>query len=70
MNGHSSAVGGALLGPWGFVMGECFGWYKDIGATPSPFDCWVNLQNMQDFPLRMERQCKSAAEVIGRFLTC
>ena len=62
-NGHSTAIGGAILGPWGFVMGDCFGWYKDLGSTPSPFDCWNTLQNMQDLPLRVARQSENAYKV-------
>jgi len=67
INGHSTAVGGAILGPWGFVMADCFGWYKDLGATPSAFDCWNILQVMQDLPLRVSRQAASASE-LAQFL--
>ena len=34
INGHSTSVGGALLGPFRFMKDDLFPWYKDLGATP------------------------------------
>ena len=34
VNGHSTSIGGALLGPFRFMRTDFFPWYKDIGATP------------------------------------
>jgi methionine-gamma-lyase len=67
INGHSTSVGGALLGPFRFMKGDFFPWYKDVGATPSPFDSWLNSANVQSLATRQESECESA-ETIARFL--
>jgi len=67
INGHSTSVGGALLGPFRFMKTDFFPWYKDIGATPSPFDSWLNSANVQSLAVRQEAECESAEE-IARFL--
>jgi methionine-gamma-lyase len=68
INGHSTSVGGALLGPFRFMKSDFFPWYKDIGATPSPFDSWLNSSNVQSLAVRQDAECDSA-EAIARFLT-
>ena len=63
INGHSTSVGGALLGPFRFLREELFPWYKDLGATPSPFDSWLNGMTLQSLALRQQAACDSAAEI-------
>ncbi len=63
VNGHSTSVGGALLGPFRFLREELFPWYKDLGATPSPFDSWLNGMTLQSLALRQQAACDSAAEI-------
>jgi methionine-gamma-lyase len=63
VNGHSTSVAGALLGPFPFLKAELFGWYKDLGATPSPFDSWLNSMNIQSLPIRQEAASASALEI-------
>lgn len=63
INGHSTSVGGALLGPFRFMKAELFGWYKDLGATPSPFDSWLNAASVQTLAVRQREQCESAAAI-------
>lgn len=36
---------------------------RDVGACPSPFDCYMLRQSLMTLPLRMERHSKSALEV-------
>jgi methionine-gamma-lyase len=67
VNGHSMSVGGAVLGPKVHIAGELFGWYKDLGATPSPFDAWINSAMLQSLAVRQQRQCDTA-EGIAKFL--
>ncbi len=67
INGHSTSVGGALLGPFRFMKADFFSWYKDLGATPSPFDSWLNSANVQSLAVRQDAECESA-ELIARFL--
>lgn len=66
VNGHSTSVGGVVIGPWNFVGDHLFPVYKDHGPTPSPFDSWLNAQGVQTLHLRMERVCASALELARR----
>ena len=68
VNGHSTSVGGALLGPFRFMKTDFFPWYKDVGATPSPFDSWLNGMTVQSLAPR-EAQESETALAIARFLS-
>ncbi|MCC7539671.1 MAG: aminotransferase class I/II-fold pyridoxal phosphate-dependent enzyme [Deltaproteobacteria bacterium] len=67
VNGHSTSVGGAILGPFRFMKTDLFPWYKDLGATPSPFDSWLDAMTVQGLAIRQRAQSESAA-AIARFL--
>ena len=68
VNGHSSSIGGALLGPFRFMKADFFTWYKDVGATPSPFDSWLNGMTIQSLATRERQESETALE-IARFLS-
>ena len=63
VNGHSTSVGGAVLGPFRFMKETLFPWYKDLGATPSPFDSWLNSMTVQSLAARQQAQSETAATV-------
>jgi methionine-gamma-lyase len=63
VNGHSTSVGGALLGPFRFMKDELFAWYKDLGPTPSPFDSWLNGMTLQSLAVRQQQACDSASRI-------
>jgi methionine-gamma-lyase len=63
INGHSSSIGGALLGPFRYLRNDLFPWYKDLGATPSPFDSWLNSMTVQSLAVRQKAQSDSAATI-------
>jgi methionine-gamma-lyase len=65
INGHSTSVGGAVMGPFRFMREELFEWYKDLGATPSPFDSWLNSTAVQSLLIREKTQSESAALIAG-----
>jgi cystathionine gamma-lyase len=63
LGGHSDVVGGALVtdDP---VLDERFGFYQNsVGATPSPFDCFLVLRGTKTLPVRMDRHCENAHEL-------
>ena len=62
-NGRSVVVGGSVVGPHEFVRKHLFPMAKDIGATPSPFDSWLNAMNVQTLGRRMEIHCESAKKI-------
>lgn len=63
INGHSTSIAGALLGPFPMLKDDVFVWYKDLGATPSPFDSWLNAMTVQSLAVRQQAQCDSAARI-------
>ncbi len=63
LNGHSTSIGGAVLGPFPYLKTDFFPWYKDLGATPSPFDSWLNSMTIQSLAVRQEAQSESAAAI-------
>ena len=63
INGHSTSVAGAILGPFRFMKHGLFAWYKDLGATPSPFDSWLNAMSVQSLAVRQEAESASAARI-------
>lgn len=67
VNGHSSSIAGAVVGPFPFMREEMFHWYRDLGPSPSPFESWLNALCLQDLALRVDAQC-DGAEQVARFL--
>lgn len=68
INGHSSSIGGSVLGPFPFMCGEFFEMAKDLGPTPSPFDGWLNGLCIQTLPQRID-EAVTSAETIARWLS-
>ena len=65
INGHSDALGGAVLTnneEWNSKM--LFS-QKALGLQPSPFDTWLITRGVKTLPLRIEQQTKSA-EIISK----
>jgi len=63
LNGHSTALGGAVVSRhpefvnfWG-KLGQTA---MELGATPSPSDCWLTNLGLKSFALRMERHASNA----------
>ncbi|QKY19857.1 cystathionine gamma-synthase [Halolamina sp. CBA1230] len=63
LGGHSDVVGGALIvdDP---ELDDRIGFYQNsVGATPSPFDCFLVLRGTKTLPVRMDRHCENASEL-------
>ena len=63
LNGHSDAVGGALVTRDEALAEKLRFLQNALGAVPSPFDCYLVLRGLKTLPVRMERHCKNAAAV-------
>jgi len=63
VNGHSSSIAGASMGPYEFFSTDVFLAYKDFGPTPSPFDSWLNSLCIQDLGLRVQVQSETAVKI-------
>jgi len=60
LGGHSDVVGGALITD-DEELDEEIGFYQNsVGATPSPFDCFLVLRGTKTLPVRMDRHCENA----------
>lgn len=63
IDGHSVAVGGALVTRDEALLDRIRFIRKSTGAILAPFSAWVTLQGIKTLPLRLERQFQTAAEV-------
>lgn len=69
LNGHSSAVGGVLIGrDISFMKTTAQKFYKLLGASSSPFDAFLLMQGIKTLAVRMEKHC-SNAKIVAEFLT-
>jgi cystathionine gamma-synthase len=63
LGGHSDLVAGALVTD-DEELDDQFGFYQNsVGATPSPFDCFLVLRGTKTLGVRMDRHCETAAEL-------
>ncbi len=68
LNGHGSALGGAVVSTrLDWMRNELFAQLKLMGACPSPFDAWLLINGIKTLELRMERHCSNAA-ALAQFL--
>jgi methionine-gamma-lyase len=64
LNGHSTAIGGALLGRDLDVMkSKAFTVLKTLGGNANPFGAYLLVNGMKTLELRMERHCHNAMEI-------
>jgi cystathionine gamma-lyase len=60
LGGHSDLVAGALVTD-DEALDEQLGYYQNaVGATPSPFDCFLTLRGTKSLGPRMDRHCENA----------
>ena len=64
VNGHSTSIGGHVLGPFRFMATEFFTMAKDLGPTPSPMDSWLNALCVQTLPQRVDAACDNAEKLV------
>lgn len=63
LGGHSDLVAGALVTD-DADLDEQLGYYQNaVGATPSPFDCFLTLRGTKSLGPRMDRHCENAAKL-------
>jgi len=63
LGGHSDLVGGAVVTD-DQTLDERLGFQQNaVGATPSPFDCFLVLRGTKSLGPRMDRHCDNAARV-------
>jgi len=63
IDGHSVALGGAVVGRDGARLEDLRFVRKCTGSIQSPFNAWLTLQGLKTLPLRIRRQSESAAAI-------
>jgi cystathionine beta-lyase/cystathionine gamma-synthase len=69
IEGHSAALGGALLTRDEALLARLRFVRKSTGAIQTPFNAWITLQGLRTLPLRLRRQSETArmlAEALSR----
>lgn len=66
IEGHSTALGGALIARDAALLDELRFVRLCIGGIQNPFDAWLTLQGLKTLPIRLERQCATARHVAER----
>jgi methionine-gamma-lyase len=68
LNGHGTAIGGALLGKnVEFMETRMTKVHRLLGGNSNPFDAFLLTQGMKTLEVRMERHCANAMQV-AKFL--
>ena len=66
LNGHGTAIGGALTGrDIEFMNGPLTKVHRLMGGNSNPFDAFLLTLGMKTLELRMERHCHNAMELAG-----
>ncbi len=63
INGHGTTVGGLVTTIDEAYKNAVFTVLADVGASPSPFDCFLINQGLKTLPLRMKQHCSNAMAV-------
>ncbi len=63
INGHSDALGGAVLTNDKNWQDRMIFSQKSLGLQPSPFDCWLITRGVKTLKLRLKQQVKNASEI-------
>ena len=63
LNGHSDVIMGAVCCSDPALAEEFKAMQRNLGAVPSPMDCFLALRGVKTLHLRMEQHCRSAMRV-------
>lgn len=64
IGGHSDVVGG-FVATNSEVLAEDLVYIQNaVGAIPSPFDCYLALRGLKTLPVRMDRHCENAQQIV------
>lgn len=63
INGHGDAMGGAVVGARTLVDQIKLGAMHPIGGAIAPFNAWLIMRGSVTLPLRLRRQCETAAAI-------
>ena len=67
IEGHNSAVGGALVTNDAQLLDRCRFLRKSLGTIAAPFDAWLTLRGVRTLPLRIKQHSRHA-QIIAEWL--
>ncbi|HEX8104862.1 MAG TPA: PLP-dependent transferase [Solirubrobacteraceae bacterium] len=62
LSGHADVIGGCVAGSEAAIR-SIKALARQIGTVQSPFDAWLTLRGLPTLPLRLARQCTTAARL-------
>lgn len=63
INGHGDAMGGAVIGARTLIDQIKLGPMHHVGGAIAPFNAWLIMRGSVTLPLRLRRQCDTAAAI-------
>ncbi|SHG39562.1 methionine gamma-lyase [Ornithinibacillus halophilus] len=69
IGGHGDVIAGLVVGKKDFLDEVAMTTQKDIGGVISPFDAWLLLRGLKTLPIRLDRHCDNAEEIVKRLKT-
>lgn len=66
IGGHGDVIAGLAVGKKELLDEIAMTTLKDIGGVIAPFDAWLLLRGLKTLPVRMERHCTNAEEIVRR----
>lgn len=67
LGGHSDLLGGAAISRTAELAERIRNRQYNLGAVPSPFDCWLLIRGIRTLALRMRQHCENA-QAVAEFL--
>ena len=65
IGGHSDVVGGFVATNNESLAEDLVYIQNAVGAIPSPFDCHLALRGVKTLPVRMDRHCENAQQIVA-----
>lgn len=65
IGGHSDVVGGFVATNNESLAEDLLYIQNAVGAIPSPFDCYLALRGVKTLPVRMDRHCENAQQIVA-----
>ena len=63
LGGHGTVVGGIMTTIDDEIKANTYNALKDVGTSPSPFDCWLVNMGLKTLPVRMDKHCANAIAI-------
>ena len=70
IDGQGRVLGGAILGPKGYIEEEVQLLMRHTGPSMSPFNAWVLLKGLETMRLRVDAQCRAARRIAEHLQAC